>query len=184
MRRRDRARAGELERALTMFDRTKVSLPGIDDWNERSSFVEQLLESIRRVKYVKVIRKRDISPLRADPNSVLFDPLRASILHEEAGDLDEASWLVFLFVHFGKHAKAGWRYLRDVYGSLGVDGNWTWARTSADPAKFRAWLNLNLAEIKARGWTSRIWQPSEIPKLGRILKFWHGLGRGNVRKLG
>ena len=125
-----------------------VGLPGIRDRKQRSCLVEQLLESIRRVKYVKVVRKRDIDPRRADPNNELFDPLRASMLHEEAGEFDEASWLVFLFVHFGKHAKAGWRYLRDVYGCLGLGGNWTWARTSSDPAKFRAWVDSNLAEIK------------------------------------
>ncbi len=42
--------------------------------------IEQLLESVRRVKYVEVIRTLKLSNRRADPNDDLFDPLKAAIL--------------------------------------------------------------------------------------------------------
>jgi hypothetical protein len=32
----------------------------------------------------------------------LFDPLKAAVLHYRRGRVDEAYWLVFLAVHFGK----------------------------------------------------------------------------------
>jgi len=109
------------------------------------------LESIRRVSYVAVMRQRDISPRRADPNDELFDPLRAAALHEREGNRDEAFWLTFLFVHFGKHATAGWRYVREVYGRLGDSTHWTWPRVSADPEGFRTWLRAHKAQIMREG---------------------------------
>jgi len=80
---------------------------------------EQMVESIRRVKYVSVIRTRDVSYRRADPNGQLFDPLKEAILQQRRESIDEAFWFVFLFVHFGKHGRAGWRYAREVYGCIG-----------------------------------------------------------------
>ncbi len=148
---RDRARANCLDTALVRFNNTKRALPGVADVDARQCLVEQMLESLRRVNYVSVIKRRPLSARRADPNDELFDPIRAAILHQESGNIDEAFWLVFLFVHFGKHARGGWRYVSEVYGSLGHEGLWTWARTSADPAAFRAWLDGHMAEIKRPG---------------------------------
>ena len=112
----------------------------------------QIIESTRRVKYVAVIKSRDISQRRTDPNDTLFDPVRAATWFQRQGDLDEAFWMVFLFVHFGKHNRGGWRYARQVYGRLG-DPNcrWDWATTSADPEAFCEWLNANQNQIKTPG---------------------------------
>ena len=140
MRPKDEALAGRLETALVSYSATKVNLAGILEKNMRECFLEQLLESIRRVEYVKVISTRKISKCRADPAADIFDPIYAAIYHQKNGDIEEAFWLVFLFVHFGKHARGGWRYLKDVYGSLGKGPLWTWSRTSADPGEFRDWL--------------------------------------------
>jgi alpha-glutamyl/putrescinyl thymine pyrophosphorylase-like protein len=148
---RDRELAGQLDARLLAFDREKRPLPGIRDSAKREAFLEQLLESIRRVKFVEVIRGRQLSDRRADPNDELFDPLKAAILHQRQGDIEEAYWLVFLFVHFGKHARAGWRYAREVYGRLGEGGRWDWASTSADPPGFRAWLHAHQDDLKREG---------------------------------
>jgi hypothetical protein len=99
----------------------------------------QMVASLRRFDYSEIIRTRDISPDRADPNSPLFDPERAAVSHMRAGHTDEAFWLVFLVTHFGKHLTHRWQRLRDVYSGLGGQ-TWTWARLSANPAAFRAWL--------------------------------------------
>jgi len=98
-----------------------------------------------------VLRERKLSELRAEPNNELFDPLKAAILHQRRGNIEEAFWLVFLFVHFGKHARAGWRYAREVYGRLGGGGRWDWASTSADPSGFRSWLDSHQGELKREG---------------------------------
>ena len=102
-----------------------------------------LIESIRRIEFVSRIRRRDITPARADPNAELFDPIRAAILHHRSGNLDEAFWLVFLFVHFGKNPKGGWRYARAVYGSLGASVFWDWPHVSRNPEAFQGWMALN-----------------------------------------
>jgi hypothetical protein len=97
------------------------------------------------------MRARGLSDLRADPNSELFDPLKAAILHQRRGNIEEAFWMVFLFVHFGRHAHAGWRYAREVYGRLGDGHRWDWASTSTDPDGFRAWLDVHQDDLKREG---------------------------------
>jgi hypothetical protein len=148
MRPGDRELACHIEDVLLCFDSKKYPLPGIHDSERREVFLEQMLESIRRVKYVSVVRSRDISARRANPNDDLFDPLKAAILSQRSGEIDEAFWLVFLFVHFGKNARAGWRYAREVYGRLGGPGRWDWITTSADVSGFRAWLADHIGELQ------------------------------------
>lgn len=106
----------------------------------------QMVASLRRLDYTRHLLGRDISAERADPSSVLFDPERAAIFHARAGRIDEAFWLTFLSVHFGKNLKHGWKRVRDVYSGLG-SGHWTWARVSADPSAFREWLRQNRDRI-------------------------------------
>ena len=139
MRPRDRERSIEIDEALLSFHQEQHPLPGIEDQNRREALIEQMVESIRRVSYVRTLGERDTSPRRTDPADEMFDPLRAALLHQRAGNLDEAYWLIFLAVHFGKSARTGWRTTAEVYGQLG-DGRWDWARTSRDPTAFRQWL--------------------------------------------
>ncbi len=151
MRPRDRELARQLDAALLSHARKQRPLPGIREPAAREALLEQLLESIHRVRYVSIIRTRKLSERSADPNDELFDPLKAALLHQSQGHIDEAFWLVFLFVHFGKHAKAGWRYAREVYGRLGAGNRWDWASTSADPAGLREWLDKHQGELKRAG---------------------------------
>lgn len=151
MRPRDRDLARQLAIGLTSFDREKRPLPGITDPANRTTFLEQLLESIHRVRFVAVLRGRVLSDRRADPDDEMFDPLKAAILHQRKGDIEEAFWLTFLFVHFGKNARGGWRYAREVYGRLGESGRWDWATASASPSAFRAWLGAYRDDLKRRG---------------------------------
>jgi hypothetical protein len=110
-----------------------------------------MLESVHRVAFARCLLDLDLSPRRADPNDELFDPLKAAVLSLRAGDMEEAFWLVFLFVHFGKNARAGWRYVAEIYGGLGNGQPWNWRRVSQSPAGFRAWLDANLARIRREG---------------------------------
>lgn len=151
MRPRDRRLAAELEAGLIAHDRDTQPLPGIRAPENRGALIEQMLESVHRVDYVKRLLERDISPRRADPNNDLFDPLKAAILHMRGGNYEEAFWLVFLFVHFGKHPRAGWRYAREVYGRLGEGVLWDWQSVSSSPQGFRAWLHEHKAAIQRDG---------------------------------
>jgi hypothetical protein len=151
LRPRDREYAKRLNDNLTAFNRNIQTLPGIKEAARRHVFIEQLLESIHRVRFVEVVRARDISERRTNPNDALFDPLKAAIFHQRQGNIEEAFWLVFLFVHFGKNARGGWRYAREVYGGLGATKRWDWTRTSANPTAFREWLTAHQEELKRPG---------------------------------
>jgi hypothetical protein len=140
------AMVARLEAGLAGFSANQRALPGMADPSARATLAMQMVASLRRLDYSRIITTRDISPDRADPESPLFDPERAAVFHMRAGRPDEAFWLVFLITHFGKNLKHGWRLLRDVYSGLGT-GTWTWARVSANPAAFRAWLHNNQRQI-------------------------------------
>ena len=119
-----------------------TALPGITAADERDTLVKQMVASARRLDYTDIILKRPIDPARADPSSNLFEPEKGAILLARAGQVDEAIWLIFLSIHFGRHPRHGWRMMRDVYSGLG--GNfWTWDRVSRSPTAFRAWLTTN-----------------------------------------
>ncbi|MBZ5523719.1 MAG: hypothetical protein LAP21_15905 [Acidobacteriia bacterium] len=150
MKPRDRELALRLQDGLLSFAREKRALPGIRAAAKRNAFLEQILESIHRVKFIAAVRKQKLSDRRLDPSDELFDPLKAAILHQRKGNVEEAFWLVFLFVHFGKHTRAGWRYAREVYGRLG-SGRWDWKRTSANPEEFCAWLDAHQDDLKGDG---------------------------------
>lgn len=151
MRPRDRELASRLDESLLSFDRERHPLPGIQDPTKRRVLLEQVLESVHRVRFVEVLLTRNLSDRRADPDDELFDPLKAAIIHTRQGNFDEAFWLLFVFVHFGKHKRAGWRYAREVYGRLGGPGRWDWPSISADPSGFRAWLDAHQDELRREG---------------------------------
>jgi hypothetical protein len=126
-----------LKTDLISFDEMMHPLLGIRDPAKFETFIEQLLDSIHRIKYVSILLTRKLSDRNGDPNEETFDPIKAAILHHRNGDIDEAFWLTFLFAHFGKHAQAGWRYVRDIYGRLGEAGRWDWVSASVNPSGFR-----------------------------------------------
>lgn len=125
------------------------ALPGISQPQSRAALVEQLVDSARRVQYFEHLLSRPGSPIVTDPTTSAFNPLRAAILCKNAGNRDEAFWLVFLFVHFGKHRRSGWRLIADIYGRLGSGKIWSWDAVSADVDGFRHWLEVNVETIKS-----------------------------------
>ncbi|HEV8072312.1 MAG TPA: hypothetical protein VGP76_31635 [Planctomycetaceae bacterium] len=150
MRPRDSGLARHIATVLATFDQTRA-MPGIRTSKRRDALIEQVLESIHRVGYVGRLLERGTSSRRADPNDELFDPLKAAIYYMQRGDVDEAFWMVFLFVHFGKHKRGGWRYAREVYGRLGNATRWDWGAVSTRPAMFRQWLDAHLSDLKRPG---------------------------------
>jgi hypothetical protein len=140
-------RLEQLDQALRKFSDDDTALIGIANAVARRTLATQMIASLRRLDYTAVLINRDIHPSRTDPDNDMFDPERAALFHARNGNPDEAIWLIFLSVHFGKHGKHGWRMLRDVYAGLGT-GRWTWQRASAQPKFFREWLRANRANIR------------------------------------
>jgi len=132
---------------LHAYEDREYPLPGIATLSARRALVQQVQDSIRRVRYLTALRERSVSSARCDPTSPTFDPIRAAVAYSASGQLDEAMWLVFLITHFGWHPRGHWRYLSAVYGGLATGRLWDWPRISSDPRAFRRWLHANKTDI-------------------------------------
>lgn len=148
MRLRDADLAERLEEGLESFSREHTLLKGIQPHENKISLVKQLVDSIRRVKYVHTIRARELSPKRQDPSDRLFDPIMSAVLHTKQGDTEEAAWLVFLATHFGKHRNDHWELTRAIYGELESGTPWCWTRASYKPDDFSKWIASNADTLK------------------------------------
>lgn len=138
-----------LKNGLADFSSHQINLLGLSSDARIDALVAQMIESLRRVEYARRLRTTDLCEQRTDPASTLFDPLRAAVLKQQQGDLDEAIWLVFLATHFGKHLRDGWRLVRDIYRG---DGNlWTFAQISNNPVAFANWLASEYEALKSDG---------------------------------
>lgn len=122
---RDPALAREIREKLVAFDRDQIVLPGIRQRAHLDCLLAQVVDSVRRVKYVEVIRDKQLSIGITDPNNLIFDPLRAAAWHRQQGHLEEAFWLVFLLTHFGKNKRTGWRLAQEVYKGGNPQAPWT-----------------------------------------------------------
>lgn len=141
--------AARIDAALRGYEAAEGALPGIADPAYREGLIDQIIDSEQRVVYFERLRVRSLDPAAIDPRTSAFDPLRAAVIHANNGSYDEAVWLVFLFVHFGRHRVAGWRYVRDIYGRLGDGGLWDWPSISSDPIGFRYWLDAHQLDLVA-----------------------------------
>ncbi len=155
MRPREKTRAELLAHSIARYQTQNGALPGLNDRKRLTVFVEQLIDSLRRVEFAHHIRDARHDPSRMDPYSDIFDPLRAAVLRSRRGEIDEAWWLVFLGTHFGKHTVDGWRLARDVYGKLGQGGVWNWRAVSGDLPAFREWFENNEAVLRGGDGVSR-----------------------------
>ncbi|MCR1795840.1 hypothetical protein, partial [Leptospira sp. id769339] len=124
---------------------------GIYNSDNRRSLVEQIIESERRVKYISVIKSRGIAAFYADTRNSYFDPYKASIVHQNIGDVEEAFWLIFIATHFGKNKRHGWSYARAVYGALNSDSIWNWDKIKNNVAVFKEWLKEKSTKIESLG---------------------------------
>jgi hypothetical protein len=117
----------------------------------RDVLVAQIVESERRVTYVKRILAMPLRETALDPASGSYDPLKAAVLYQRAGNYDEACWQVLLSVHFGKSRKRGWDLAGYFYGRMGQGGLWDWATVSQDVSAVRDWLSKNRDGIREMG---------------------------------
>ncbi len=139
--------AAKFYEALLDYDATKRKLPGVKANARRESFALQLVDSTRRTRYVATALKRDIGAFRSDPHDERFDPVLGAIIYIRAADVDNASWLAFLSVAFGRSVKSKWELCRAVHGQLGTK-IWTWPEVSKHPLKLCDWINDNAEKIR------------------------------------
>ena len=85
---------------------------------EIETFARQIVDSINKTTYFKMIAQRQVSVVRTQPHHVLFDPIR-SVLYYKNKDIDEACWLIFLMVHTGDSTKKNWQFVRELYDVIG-----------------------------------------------------------------
>lgn len=137
------AKSQELDSRLDGYARAVAPLLGIRYADNRIAYIFQLIDSLQRIEYVRVMAGRchRLSPDRMNPQSMHFDPVQAAVLSRE-NDFEEACWLVFLAIHCGKHLHEKWLLSRELYGCLGPQ-KWTWVAVSADPVAYRSWLRTN-----------------------------------------
>lgn len=167
--------AGRLAAGLDAYEAAEGPLPGLSA-ARRASLIGQLADSSRVGMYVEHLRTASLSPQAADPSDGWFNPIKAAIIRHREGDVDEAFWLIFLLTHFGRHRRAGWRYVREVYGACGMGEPWSWERVSADVTGFRDWLDEHRQDLA---------DPSRPRGFGNHRKYeslsgWTAAGTGSV----
>jgi Alpha-glutamyl/putrescinyl thymine pyrophosphorylase clade 3 len=146
-------------------------LRGVKDPQALETLSTQIVASLRREDYYKLVQLKRISARRADPNDDAFDAERAVAYHIQQDNLDEAAWLTFLMTYFAKPDGAGWLRLRDVYGKLG-NGIWDWQSVSADPQKFAMWLKDNWRQVRGKFGNHRKYEslrPDSPRNMGRVV---------------
>ncbi|GAE63565.1 hypothetical protein H3Z85_07945 [Chryseobacterium indologenes] len=131
--------------------RESVDLPGLRNAAVEDSFIRQFIDSHKRIKFIEKLKTRVLNDERKNPNSDLYDPIRASILYLNEGNINEAVWNIFLYVHFGKNIKSNYELIKAVYGKLGDPVVWSWDQITNNPVAFRTWLGDNITDIKRRG---------------------------------
>jgi hypothetical protein len=141
-----------IEIRLDSFESEYGILSGIFEEKSRKAFIEQVIDSVHRIQYVELMKRRILSPKRTDPTEIdFFDPLLAAIFYQNEGKLDEAFWLIFIFTHFGRNARGGWRYAREFYGRLNQGGYWNWETVSHNPTDVAFWIDENYALLSRKG---------------------------------
>lgn len=146
-------------------------LPGVADPQALEALSLQFIASLRREAYYRAVQRPPIPARRADPQSPSFDPERAVAFHVQAGNVDEAAWLLFLMTHFARPADSGWKRLTDVYGRLGA-GTWDWASVSGHPGAFTTWLAANWTTIGGKFGNHRKYEslrPTANRNMGRVV---------------
>lgn len=167
--------------ALQQHAATVRALPGVEDPRALEALSLQFVASLRREAYYRAVQRQPVAAIRADPNFPSFDPERAVAFHLQAGNVDEAAWLIFLMTHFARPADSGWRRLADVYGQLG-QGVWDWPSVSKDPAAFAGWLAANWEAIGGKFGNHRKYEslrPDANRSMARVVAdYVHWIGPG------
>jgi hypothetical protein len=175
-----------IEDRLSSFNHEVRKIPGVRAEANRLCLARQILDSIRRVRYVTTISNRLVSQSITDPTLESFNPHKAAVWFKNEGNYDEAFWLVFLATHFGKHKRFGWNLIRSVYGKLDSQELWTWDKVIEDPGEFGYWIENNSEALSDRGKFSNHRKYESIRKSGQVVSSyvdWIGEGSSHLQKI-
>jgi hypothetical protein len=140
-------RTAEVLKNIAAFEKNNGNLPGLTTVQRRETWTAQIISSLRRIEFVTLLLSQTIDPVRGDPQSPLFDPIKAAALNGKNGATDEAVWLAFVATHFGKHAIDAWKLAANVMGSFGVGPTWTVGQYTSAPAQFDNMLVSNATKL-------------------------------------
>ncbi len=135
---KDQQKSNEISNLLDAFP--GFPLVGLTSPIRKSVLIAQLIDSIRRIEYLRLTSARARSASLYTPYSGSFQPFGGSAALHKAGRADDAYWLVYLATHFGKHKTDGWNLTEDFYGRFGQGGVWDWAAASQNPQAIEHWL--------------------------------------------
>ncbi|MGI4794556.1 MAG: hypothetical protein ACRYG8_10860 [Janthinobacterium lividum] len=157
-------RKQQVSAQLLAHHQTIRPLLGIVDPAARETLAMQIVASLRREEYFRVIQQRGlVGANRVDPHLDSFEAELGVVHLLQQNFYDEAAWLVFLMVHLAKPGDTGWRRLRDIYGRLG-HGRWNWVAVSTNPAAFENWLAANWHLISGKFGNHRKYESLEPGK--------------------
>ncbi|ARU28669.1 hypothetical protein [Cellvibrio sp. PSBB006] len=120
---------------------TVSHIPILEEKAYKDAFIRQLIDSIRRVKYVTITAEKNYSLNVADPYVSNFNPLKAALYHFKNNNLDEAVWLIFISTHFGKSKKSGWLLTQDFYKGPNQNSILTWERVKLGSLETTTWID-------------------------------------------
>lgn len=132
--------ANELVQKINDFSLNITPLPGVQSPIQIDVLARQLVDSVNRVEYFRVLETRNICPSRADPHSQFFDPIRA-ILYLKNKDYDEACWLAFLLVFTGENYYSKWKFTKLLYGNLKKNPKITWDNINKNITLVTSWVD-------------------------------------------
>lgn len=155
MRIKDQAEFERVSCLLGNFPQKKSSLVGLHSQEHKTTLILQILDSIRRIKYLQLKSARARSASLHTPFSGSFEPLSGSVVLQKHGHLDDAYWLVYLATHFGKHKDDGWNLTEDFYGRFGEGGVWDWATASCRPEAVAEWIETIYPSVTNAGRSRR-----------------------------
>jgi len=140
---------GKIDQIVKEYEKG-YELKGIATATSRDCFLKQIIDSVKRIKYFERIQERGDDTICIDPSSTAFNPLKAAVYHKRNNNIDEAFWLVFLAVHFGKNLRSGWNLPRQLYNGLG-ENLWSWNNINDNFDDFLTWLNDSQTDLKKEG---------------------------------
>lgn len=141
--------------ALEVFSNSSFPLIGASCLERLSVLVAQLVDSIRRIEYLRLTSVRAVSANLYTPYSGSFQPFGGAAALQKIGRIDDAYWLVYLATHFGKHKTDGWNLTEDFYGKFGQGGVWDWASARQDPMAIAHWIEANYPDVVRSGRSRR-----------------------------
>jgi hypothetical protein len=126
-----------------------AGLPGLAAPAERERFLAALrLAAVNRDEELAIAADPGKEDQLELPFSSSWDPRRAIVQWDRAGDTEEATWLAFLTTYFGGQDSGDrWRSVRTVYSGFG-ERRLSWRLVYQDPGEALAEFTLRPKEYK------------------------------------